>query len=67
MQQDLFSIGQHNYLIVVDYFSKFPFVKEVNGKVTSRAIIALTKDIFVEHGMPKTVISDNGSEYSSSE
>lgn len=39
MQRDLFSVGQHNYLIVVDYYSKFPFVKEVNGKVTSCAVI----------------------------
>ena len=36
-------------------------MKEVNGKVTSRAVINLMKDIFAEQGVLKTVISDNGS------
>ena len=38
----LFSIGQRNHLIIADYYSKYPFVKEVQGRVTSRAIINLT-------------------------
>ena len=34
-----FNIGQFNDLIVVEYYSQFPFIKEVNGKVTIRAVI----------------------------
>ena len=50
-----------------DYYSKFPFVKEVTGAVTSQAVIRLTKEIFSEQGVPASVYSDNGSQYSSSE
>ena len=64
---DLFAIGNRTYLIVSDYYSKFPFVKEVTGAVTSQAVIRLTKEIFSEQGVPATVYSDNGSQYSSSE
>ena len=39
---DLCSIGQRNHLIIADYYSKYPFVKEVQGRVTSRAIVNLT-------------------------
>ena len=64
---ELFAIGNRNYLIVSDYYSKFPLVKEVTGAVTSQAVIRLTKEIFSEQGVPATVYSDNGSQYSSSE
>ena len=50
-----------------DYYSKFPFMEEVTGSVTSLAVIRLTKEIFSEQGFPATVYSDNGSQYSSSE
>ena len=58
----LFAIGNRNYLIVTDYYSKFPFVKEVTGAVTSQAVVRLTKEIFSEQGVPATVYSDNGSQ-----
>ena len=61
---DLFAIRNRNYLIVTDYYSKFPFVKEVTGAMTSQAVVRLTKEIFSEQGVPATVYSDNGSQYS---
>ena len=51
---DLFAIGNRNYLIVTDYYSKFPFVKEVTGAVTNQAVVRLTKEIFSEQGVPAT-------------
>ena len=32
-------IGQDTYLLICDYYSKFPFVYSIKGKVTSDAIV----------------------------
>ena len=62
---DLFHLDGQNYLLVSDYYSKSPFVRPINGRATSQAIVDLTKGIFSEQGIPETVISDNGSHYQS--
>ena len=64
---DLFHFNQHEYLIVADYYSKFPVVRYVQGSCTASAIVNLTKQIFSEYGCPEKVISDNGPQYSSME
>ncbi|XP_063959342.1 uncharacterized protein K02A2.6-like [Lytechinus pictus] len=64
---DLFCFNNRDYLIITDYFSKCPFVKEVRGRCTSSAIIQLTKSIFSEHGVPSKVVSDNGPQFASEE
>ena len=62
---DLFHFEGENYLIVADYYSKFFFVRKVNGQCTSRAVVDLTKQLFGEHGVPAKVMSDNGRHYDS--
>lgn len=64
---DLFFFNNKEYLIITDYFSKCPFVKQVSGRCTSDAIIQLTKLVFSEHGIPTKVISDNGPQFASEE
>ena len=59
----LFAIRHNTYLLVCDYYSKFPFVYKMEGKVTSDAIVERLKDVFAENGSPDKVISDNGGHY----
>lgn len=64
---DLFHLDGAEYLIVADYYSKFPFVRKIHGQSTSKAVITLMKQIFSEQGVPSKVISDNGPQYASQE
>jgi len=63
---DLFTLSGKNYLTVVDYFSDFVEVTELED-TTSHAVIQALKEQFSRHGIPDTVVSDNGSQYSSQE
>ena len=58
---DLFDLNGTNYLLVTDYFSRYPEVI----KLTSSAIITALKSMFSRHGIPEIVRSDNGPQYSS--
>ena len=55
---DLFAFGGHDYIVVVDYFSKFPEVSLLRDKTAEGIIVAL-KSIFARHGVPDTVVADN--------
>ncbi|KAK0425627.1 hypothetical protein QR680_009293 [Steinernema hermaphroditum] len=50
-------------VVAVDYFSKFPIAKAIPGK--SSALIAefLITDVISVFGMPKVIISDQGTEF----
>ena len=63
---DLFELDKKHYLLVVDYFSRYPEVVQL-GSTTSNSVIQAMKSIFSRHGIPETVRSDNGPQYSSSE
>jgi transposase InsO family protein len=52
------------YLLVVDYFSRYMEVQTLST-TTSASIIQALKAIFSRHGIPATVIIDNGPQYSS--
>ena len=61
---DLFNWDKSEYLIVVDYHSRyFEIAKLPDTKSTT--VITYTKSIFARHGIPSEVISDNGPQYSS--
>ena len=51
---------------MVDYFSRYCEIG-VLRKSTSQEVINHLKAIFARHGIPETVISDNGPQYSSAE
>ena len=63
---DLFEMGGNTYLVVVDYFSRFPEVQQLRS-ATSRSVISALKGIFGRHGVPETLMSDNGPQYVSAE
>lgn len=62
---DIFYLKGEEYLLISDYFSKFPFVRKIpEGQSTSQKITTLTKQIISEQGIPKIIRSDNGPHYS---
>ncbi|XP_043236528.1 uncharacterized protein K02A2.6-like [Amphibalanus amphitrite] len=63
---DLFYSNGRHFIIIVDHYSKFPFVYELTS-TTSTQVIKVMMQLFAEHGSPSTVYSDNGPQYSSKE
>ena len=61
---DPFTIQERDYLINVDYYSTFIEVDYLTS-TTSEVIISKLKQHFARYGIPDTVISDNGPQYSS--
>ena len=49
----LFYWNTGNYLLVIDYYSKFPVVKKLTN-IHSSAVLAHLKSIFEEHGFQVT-------------
>ena len=66
LSSDLFELEGHSYILLVDHFSKMPFVRGI--KTTSCGeVIKFFKDMFAIHGVPKRLYSDNGPQYSATE
>lgn len=63
---DIFEYRKKYFLIIVDYFSNYVEVSKLNN-IASSTVIQSMKEIFSRHGIPETVISDNGTQYSSRE
>ena len=61
---DLFEWQKSQYLIVVDYYSRYIEVSKL-GSTSSPNVIKHLKSMFARHGIPEVVISDNGPQYSS--
>ena len=55
---DIFTLYGRDYLLVVDYFSKFPEICHLHSKTSSEVIVNL-KSIFARHGIPEEVVADN--------
>ena len=63
---DLFVLQGVNYLLVVDYFSRYLEVVKLTATTSSKVIDSL-KALFSRHGIPQVVVSDNGPQFSSQE
>jgi hypothetical protein len=63
---DLFHLDGVDYLMVVDYFSKWPIVRELT-LTTSRTVILALRGIFSDWGTPETIVSDNGPQFNAKE
>ncbi|KAG1714026.1 hypothetical protein GQR58_001873 [Nymphon striatum] len=62
---DLCTFGGKNYVICIDYFSKFLEYVQLSDE-TSESVIKAIQLIFSRQGIPKIVMSDNGPCYNSS-
>ena len=58
---DLFYLNNQCYLLVSDYYSKFPFVRRLYSQ-GSKAVISAMSGIFSEQGIPEKLVCDNGSQ-----
>ena len=63
---DLFQLKGTTYLLVVDYFSRYPEIVKLTS-TTSGSIISALRSIFSRYGIPEVMLSDNGPQYSSQE
>ena len=54
------------FLVVVDTFSKWLEVRIVSS-TSSKATISALRQMFASHGIPETIVSDNGSGFTSEE
>lgn len=60
---DLFTLKNTNYLLVVDYFSRYIETARLSLTRCANVIVHL-KSIFARHGIPETLITDNGPQFS---
>ncbi|XP_029648387.1 uncharacterized protein K02A2.6-like [Octopus sinensis] len=63
---DLFTEGQEWYLIMVCYYSKFPFVRKVKD-LRAKTITTVARGLLAEQGIPEQIICDNGTQFTSQE
>ncbi len=63
---DLFEFEGNHYVLLVDYYSKFIEVDKLKGLHCSAVVEAL-KAQFSRHGIPTTLRTDNGPQYSAEE
>jgi len=63
---DIFTWEKRRFLVTVDYYSRFFEVDELTT-TTSHAVIRKLSAHFARHGIPETLISDNGPQFTSAE
>jgi hypothetical protein len=63
---DLFSLKRKDYLVVVDYTSKFVIAAQLE-RTDSSCVITKLKNMFSVHGIPKELFSDGGPQFTSSQ
>nr|XP_050043744.1 uncharacterized protein K02A2.6-like [Dermacentor andersoni] len=61
---DLFHLNGQTFILVVDFYSRFPEVAILRS-TAAQAVIDALKSIFARHGTPQEVRSDNGPPFSS--
>ena len=55
---DIMTLKGKDYLVVVDYHSKYPEIALLEDKTASTVVLHL-KSIFARHGIPMELVSDN--------
>ena len=63
---DLFETKTSKYLLIVDYYSRFPVLHKL-GSTTSRVLVQEMKAVFTELGVPNIIVSDGAPQYTSAE
>jgi len=59
---DLFQLKGTTYLLVVDYFSRYPELVKLTS-TTAPSVINALKSIFARHGIPVRLRTDNGPQF----
>ena len=63
---DLFCLDGEDYLLIVDSYSHYIEIAKLST-ISSKTIVQCTKSVFARHGIPTTVKSDNGSQFTVAE
>ena len=66
LASDLFHWKNQDYLLVIDYFSRYVEIQKL-ASTESKAIINAMKSMFARHGIPEQLMSDNGPQYACGE
>ena len=62
----IFFQGSHWYVILADYYSKYPWIKKLEA-ISSQEVMCALQFCFSEFGIPEEVISDNGKQFTGRE
>ena len=60
---DLFQLGGKDYLLVIDYFSKYVVLARLEDNTSSPEVIMHLKSLMARHGIPQELVSDNGPQF----
>ena len=63
---DIFEFDKTNYLVIVDYYSSYLEVEPLKDLSAATTILRV-KSAFARHGIPETVVSDNGTQFVNAE
>ena len=63
---DYFDWNQQKYILLADYYSRFPVMRSTNT-MSANHLISVLKTIFSEYGIPEEIMSDQGSQFTSEE
>ena len=63
---DLFETKNSKYLLIVDYYSRFPVLHKL-GSTTSRVLFQEMKAVFAKLGVPNIIVAGGGPLYTSAE
>ena len=63
---DLFETKTSKYLLIVDYYSRFPVLCKLNS-TAARVLIQEMKAVFAKLGVPSVIVSDGGPQYTATE
>lgn len=63
---DFMTVASQDFLVLVDYFSKFVVVNKLTNK-TAQSVVTTLKNIFAINGLPMEIFSDNGPPFDSRE
>ncbi|XP_049269086.1 uncharacterized protein K02A2.6-like [Rhipicephalus sanguineus] len=63
---DLFTLEGKEYVVVVDYYSRFIELEQLK-RTTTKDIAQVLEPIFARFGVPTTVRTDNGAQFTSAE
>ncbi|XP_071963824.1 uncharacterized protein [Antedon mediterranea] len=62
---DLCEFQNNHYLIISDYFSRYIEITNLKKNTTSMRVVEAIKTVCARWGIPETVISDNGPQFTS--
>ena len=62
---DLLQTCNSDFLVVIDYYSDFAEVDELQNNTCSITVIEKLAKMFAEHGKPEKLLTDNGPQFRS--